>query len=137
MKNSGIRLPLTRRKICEVKGRGTVSVRTAQFWLKIFNEGDMSLEHHEIPGPLFIVDDSGAILNAIEMNPSTTNTSRLSDKFGNCQTSVIWILHAHRKVNKCCREVPHELTEHQGLDPVKHVKKCWKIRVMTISLAEL
>ena len=65
---------------------------------------------------------SGAILNAVETNPSTS-TRRLSDKLGISQTSVIRTLHAHGKVNKCCREVPHELTENQALNRVKTCQK--------------
>ena len=75
------------KKICQVEGKGTVSVRTVQYWFKKFNEGDTSLEHNEIPGRPLIVD-SVVILNAVETNPSTS-TRRLSDKFGISQTSVI------------------------------------------------
>ena len=61
---------------------------------------------------------SGAIFNEIETNPSTS-TRRLSDQLGISQTLAIRTLHAHGKVNKWCREVPHELTENQALNRLK------------------
>ena len=65
--------------ICQIEGRGTVAVRTAQYWFKKFNEDDTSLENAAIPDNPLIVDDSGAILNIVEENQPTC-TLRLSSR---------------------------------------------------------
>lgn len=109
------------RKICEVEGEGIVEIRAAQKWFKKFNEGDMSLENNPIPGGPITVD-SEALLHAVEANPSTS-TRRLSAELGISQASVVGHLHALGKVNKCCREVPHELTVHQAQNRVDTCRK--------------
>ena len=73
------------KKIRQVEGKGTVTVSTAQYLFKKFNEGDTSPEYIEIPGRPLTVNDSGAILNAVETNPSTSSR-RLSDKLGISKT---------------------------------------------------
>ena len=88
------------------------------YWFKKHHEGYTSLEHNEFLNRPLIVH-SGVILNAVETNPSTSTRSRLSNKLGIFQISVIQTLHAHGKVNKCCREVSYELTENQTLNRVK------------------
>ena len=86
------------KNICQVQGKGTVEVLTAKYWFKKFNEGcDTS--------PLIL--HSGAILNTVETNQSTSIRSKLSHKLGISHTLVIRTLKAHGKVNKCCLEVSH------------------------------
>ena len=85
--NDPYKLLTRRKKICQVEGKGTVAVPIAHYWFKKFNEGDMSLEDNEISDRPSVVT-SGAMLKAIETNPSTSTRSRLSDKPGICKTSV-------------------------------------------------
>ena len=98
-----------------------------KYWFKKYNESNTSLvKLNKIPDRLLIVH-SVAILNAVGINPSTS-THRLLDKLDISQTSVIQTLHAHGRVNKCCYEFPHELTENLALNRVKHVKTAGKSR---------
>ena len=60
------------KSVGQVGRKWTAAVRTAQYWFKKFNEGCYtSLGHNEIPDRPLIVH-SGAILNAVETNPSTS-----------------------------------------------------------------
>ena len=99
------------KKICQVEGEGIVEVRTAQIWFKRFNDGDTTLKDNAHTGRPITVDSS-AIVNAVEANPSTS-TRRLSCELGIPTTSVFRHLKGQGKVNKCCREVPHDLTDIQ------------------------
>ncbi len=109
------------KKICKVEGEGIVSVRTAQKWFKRFNEGYTNLKDEPRSGRPTIVD-SEALLNAVEANPSTSSR-RLSAELGTAQTSVVRHLHALGKINKRCREVPHDLTENQIQNRVSICRK--------------
>lgn len=99
------------KKICEVEGKDFVSIRVAQNWFKKFNRGQDHLQDQARPGRP-ITTDFECIRNAVEANPSTS-TRRLSDELGIPKTSVFRHLHSMGKVNRCCRQVPHELTENQ------------------------
>lgn len=98
-------------KICDVEGEDFVSIRVAQKWFKKFNEGREDLQDKRRPGRP-ITTDFGSIRNAVEANPSTS-TRRLSDELGIPKTSVLRHLHSMDKVNRCCRQIPHDLTESQ------------------------
>ena len=109
------------RKIREVEGDDVVSDRTARIWFKKFNDGDTDLGDKPRSGRPTAVD-SEAIREAIEANPSTS-TRRLSAELDVPQTSVVRYLHALGKVNRCSREVPHELTEIQAQNRVTTCRK--------------
>lgn len=99
-----------------MEGDDVVSERTARDWFKKFDDGDKSRSGR----PTTV--DSESIREAIEANPSTS-TRRLSAELDVSQTSVIRHLHALDKVNRCCREVPHELTEIQARNRVATCRK--------------
>ena len=63
-----------------------------------------------------------AIVDAIEAN-SSTSTRRLSAELNIPQTYVIGNLNIIGKVNKLCREVPHDLTENQTQNRVETCRK--------------
>ena len=60
--------------------------------------------------------DSAMICKSVDSNPST-RTQRLSAELGVAQTTVVRHLKAMGKVNKPCREVPHDLTKKTGKSP--------------------
>lgn len=100
------------KKICEVEGDNSVSIRTVQKWFEKFNKGDMGLNDYPRSGRPTTVD-SEAILKAVEMNPSSS-TRRLSAETGASQPSVVRHLHQHNKRYKSVSEVPHDLTPSQA-----------------------
>lgn len=99
-------------KICEVEGEGSISIRAAQKWFKKFNEGDTSLDDQPRSGRP-VSTDSEALRELVEANPATS-TRRLSAELGTPQTTVIRHLHQLGKVNRRCRQVPHDLTQQQA-----------------------
>ena len=109
------------KKVCKVEGDNVVSNRTAQNWFKRFNEGDIDLGDNARSGRPTTVD-SEAIREAVETNPSIS-TRRLSTELDIPQTSIVRHLHALGKVNRRCREVPHELTQIQAKKRVETCKK--------------
>ena len=109
------------KKICQVEGERTVSVCTAQKWFKRFNEGHTNLNDEPRSGRPKTVD-SEALLNAVEATPSTS-IRRLSAELCIPQTSVFRHLHVLGKINKSCREVPHDLTEIQAQNRVNACRK--------------
>ena len=100
------------RQICDVEGDGVINVRTAQRWFNTFKTGDTSLRRREGSGRPSIVDHE-ALRAAVEANPSTT-TRQLSRDLGPSQPTIVRHLGLINKVNKRCREVPHELTPDQA-----------------------
>jgi [histone H3]-lysine36 N-dimethyltransferase SETMAR len=109
------------KKICQVEGEAIVSIRTAQKWFNRFNEGCTNFKDESRSGRPTIVD-SEALLNAVEANPSTSSR-RLSAELDIPQTSVVRHLHTLGKINKRCREVPHDLTEIQAQNRVNACRK--------------
>lgn len=97
------------RKICEVEGENVVSLRIAQKWFKKFNEGDYDLYDQPRSGRPVTVNQE-ALIKAVETKPSTS-TRILSADLGIAQRTVVRHLKTIGKVNKRCREVPHDLTE--------------------------
>ena len=100
------------RKICEVEGENVVSLRIAQKWFKKFNEGDYDLYDQPRSGRPVTVNQE-ALIKAVETKPSTS-TRILSAGLGIAQRTVVRHLKTIGKVNKRCREVPHDLTEIQA-----------------------
>ena len=109
------------KKICEVEGDNVISERVARNWFKKFDNGDIDLEDKTRSGRPSTVN-SEAISKAIEANPSTS-TRTLSAELGIPQTSIVRHLHTLGKVNRRCREVPHELTEIQAQRRVETCRK--------------
>lgn len=109
------------KKIWEVEGDNVVSDRTARNWFKRFNDCDIDLGDNARAGRPTTVD-SEAIREAVESNPSKS-TRRLSAELDIPQTSVVRHLHALGKINRRCREVPHELTEIQAKRRVEICRK--------------
>jgi histone-lysine N-methyltransferase SETMAR len=66
--------------------------------------------------------DSAMICKSVDSNPSTS-TRRLSAELGVAQTTVVRHLKAIGKVNKRCREVPHDLTEKQANRRIETCRK--------------
>ena len=95
-----------------MESKDVVSNRVAQIWFKKFTNVDMDLVDKSRSGRPMTVD-SEAIRESIEANPSTS-TRRLSAELDITQTSVVRHLHALGKVNRCCLEVPHDLTKNQA-----------------------
>ena len=95
-----------------MEGEEVVSVRTAQKWFKKFSEGHTDLrDEPRSDRPMTV--NTEAIRAAVEANPSTS-TRRLSAELVIPQTSVVRHLQNIGKVNRRCREVPHDLTENQA-----------------------
>jgi [histone H3]-lysine36 N-dimethyltransferase SETMAR len=125
------------KEISQVEGEGFVSKSSAARWFKKFNEGDISLEDQERPGRPPTLD-SKVLREAVERNPSTS-TRRLSAELGSSQSTIIRQLHKLGKVNKRCREVPHELSFAQAQHRIDTCKKLlqnsmnerWMKRVVT------
>ena len=109
------------RQICQVEGEGKVSNRTARKWFKQFSQGDTNLTDKKRSGRPKTIN-SEAILNAVEINPSTS-TRRLTAELGIPKTSIVRHLHSLGKINKCCREVPHNLTLIQAQNRVNTCRK--------------
>ena len=109
------------KKICEVEGEEVVAVRTAQKWFKKFNDGHTDLRDEPRSGRPMTVNTE-AIRAAVEANPSTS-TRRLSAALDIPQTSVVRHLNIIGKVNRRCREVPHDLTENQAHNRVDTCRK--------------
>ena len=115
-----------------MKGKDVVSNRVAQIWFKRFTNGDMDLVDKSRSGRPMTMD-SEAIRESIEANPSNS-TRRLSTEFDIPQTLDVWHLHALGKVNRCCREVPHDLTKNQA---ERRVEMCQRFLVISVSFVEL
>lgn len=108
----GFNAKIAAQKICQIEGIDSISVRSAQVWFRKFNSGDTSLESKQREGrPLTLNPE--VLREAIEANP-TTSTRRLSAELGASNTTISRHLHKLGKINKRCREVPHELTESQA-----------------------
>jgi len=93
--------------------------RIAQKWFKKFNEGHTDFRDEPCSGHLITINIE-AIRDAIKAN-SSTSTRRLSAEVNILQTSVIQHLNTIGKVNRRCRDVPHDLTENQTQN---HVETC-------------
>ena len=109
------------KKICKVEGEDVLSIRTAQKWFKKFNEGHTDLRDDPRSGRPITVNTE-AIREAVEAK-SSTSIRRLSAELDIPQTSVFRHLHAIGKVNRRCREVPHDLTENQRQTRVDTCRK--------------
>ena len=104
-----------------MEGEEVVSVRTAQKWFKKFSEGHTDLrDEPRSDRPMTV--NTEAIRAAVEAN-SSTSTRRLSAELDIPQTSVVRHLKAIGKVNRRCREVPHDLTENQAQNRVDICRK--------------
>ena len=102
----------TTQKICQIEGQGSLSVHTTRKWFKRFKEGDTSLKDKQRSGRPSTTDNE-VLRELIEANPSTS-TRRLSGETGVSQSTIVRHLHELGKVNRRCREVPHELNEKQA-----------------------
>ena len=100
------------RKICSVEGEGSVSNPTASAWFKKFNTGDTSIEDQPRSGRPPTLD-SEVLRQSVEANPATS-VRRLSGELGTSKSTIARQLHKLGKVNKRCREVPHQLTPAQA-----------------------
>lgn len=99
------------RNICKAKGDGAVKRATAFNWYKKFKNGRFDLDDQPRSGrPLSI--DPEVIREAVEENPITSQR-RLSGELDLAKSTVHDHLHRLKKVNKRCREIPHELTYEQ------------------------
>ena len=78
-------------------------------WFKKFNSGDTSLEDEQRSGRPSTLD-SEVLRQAVE----ATSTQRLSAELGSSKSTIARQLHKLGKVNRRCREVPHELTTEQA-----------------------
>jgi len=79
--------------------------------------------------------NSAMLRKSVESNPSMS-TRRLSTELGVSRRTVVRHLKAIGKVNKGCREVPHDLTENQANRRVETFKNSLKIFGMTVSFAK-
>lgn len=109
------------KQICEVEGEGVINVRTAQRWFKTFRAGYTSLERKKGSGRPSVVNHE-VLRKAVEDNPSIT-TRQLSDDLGPSQPTIVRHLSKINKINKRCREVPHELTAFQAQRRVEICRK--------------
>lgn len=100
------------RKICEVEGKDVVTTRIAQTWFKKFNIGENELQDKPRSGRP-VTMNCEMLRKSVEGNPSTS-TRRLSAELDVAQRTVVRHLKTIGKVNKRCREVPHDLTENQA-----------------------
>ena len=91
--------------------RDVLSIRTAHKWFNKFNEGHTDLRDDPRSGCPITVNTE-AIRKAVEAK-SSTSIRRLLAELDIPQTSVFRHLHAIGKVNRRCREVPHDLTKNQ------------------------
>ena len=96
------------REICEIEGEGVIKLRKAQLWFKNFNGGNSSLSRKKGSGRPF-AGNSEALRAIVESNPCIS-TRQLSAAVGPSQSSIVRHLKKINKVNRRCREVPHELT---------------------------
>lgn len=94
--------------ICEVEGEGILHTRMAQKWFKRFSSGDISLKRKEGSGRHVMVDRA-AISGAVDTEPSKS-CRNIAAELGISKSSVHSHLHQLGKVNRRCREIPHELT---------------------------
>lgn len=104
----GLTAAAATRAICEVEGSDIIKVRKAQHWYSTFNSGDTSLQRKKGSGAPILVNQEG-LRRAIEGNP-LLSTRQLSTDLGVSQSSICRHLSQINKVNRRCREVPHELT---------------------------
>ena len=117
----GLKATEAARKIREFEGENSISDRTAQNWFKRFKEGDLSLQiQHRCGRPSTV--DFQALREAVEAYPSTS-TRRLSSDLGPSKDTICRALHQLQKINKRCREVPHELTPEQARRRVEICKQ--------------
>lgn len=99
------------KKICEVEGEGSVSIRSAQEWFKKFKNGDTSLDYAPHKGRPTAFD-SELLKNAINLNP-IQSTRKLSSELNASQSTITRHLHKLGKVSRSCRNVPHDLNTQQ------------------------
>lgn len=110
------------KKICQVEGEDVVSTRVAQMWFKKFNDGERDLQDRPRSGrPIKM--NCERLRQSVEDKPSTS-TRRLSDELDVSQRTVVRHLKAIGKVNRRCREVPHDLTENQAK---RRIETCTKL----------
>lgn len=108
----GFKASKAAKKICEIEGKDTISIRTAQVWYKKFNEGHTSLENQPRSGrPLSL--DPEVLREAVEESP-TTSTRRLSAELGPSKDTISRHLKKLGMIKKRCREIPHEITDAQA-----------------------
>lgn len=105
--------------ICKVEGKGTVKKGTAFYWFNKFSNGDTSLEKMKPSGRprSFDLEATRAVSDE---NPKLS-TRVLAAEVGASQRTIARQLHEFGKVNRRCREVPHELTP---LQAQKRVNTC-------------
>lgn len=109
------------RIICQFEGEDAISERTSQNWYKRFKSGDMSLQIRSRSGRPCTMDLE-ALQQSVQSNP-TTSTRRLSNELGASKDTIGRALHKLGKVNRRCREVPHDLNAQQAKNRVDVCKK--------------
>lgn len=109
------------KRICEVEGDGIVQIRVAQKWFKRFSDGDITLQRSKGSGRRITVDND-AIRAAVEAEP-TKSCRNMAVELSISKSSIHSHLHQLGKVNKCCREVPHELTPENAKRRISICKK--------------
>ena len=97
------------RIINAVEGENTITIRTPQVWLKRFSEKDTNLLRKKGSGQPSIMN-SAALPEVVENN-STISTRKLVEQFGPSKFTICMHLPLNGKVNRCSREIPHELNE--------------------------
>lgn len=120
----GVKATEAVRMINAVEGVNSITIRTAQNWFKKFSNGDTNLLRKKGSGRPSIVN-SEALVKAVEKNPRTS-TRKLSAQLGPSKSTICRHLHLHGKVNRRCREIPHELSAENALRRVDICKELLK-----------
>lgn len=106
----------TKKKICAVYGKGTVSERVCQNWFSKFRAGNTSCEDNERSGRPSVVDDD-QIKTLIEKNPRYT-TREIAEIVNISQKTVVNHLQALGYRSRYDIWVPHNLSEKNLMDRV-------------------
>ena len=104
-----------------MEGEYVFTSRQAQRWFQIFKNCENELQDQPRSG-LSATFNSKMLCKSVESNPSTS-TRILSARLGVSQRTVVRHLKAISKVNKRCKEVPHDLNENQANRRVETCRK--------------
>lgn len=122
------------RNICQAKGVGAMKRSTAFHWFKKFKSGIIDLNDESRTGRPPAIDPE-VVRKAVEANPITSQR-RLSAELNVPKSTIHDHLHRLNKVNRRCRQIPHDLTIEQKKGGWKFVKNCFPIHVMNVSLKD-